>query len=312
MSNGAEHAPAAGAIEKAAPLFVLLAATLWGTMGIFVHGLDEAGLQTMDKVFLRSLVAVAMIAAYMLAFDRSAFKVRPRDLWCFFGTGICSMVFFNFCYFQTIMHASMSLAAVLLYTAPAFVLVMSHFLFSESLTGRKVLVLAIVFVGCVLATGALGGDLSVAPQWVLVGLGAGFGYALYSIFGRFALDKGYSSATITLYTFVFAMAGSALGAHPVQDVALVASDGGLFLLILALGLVNTVLPYILYNNGLKHMDTGKAAILATIEPVAATLFGIAFFGEVPSLAGVIGMAMVIGGIVLQSLSEGRDGEATNR
>ncbi|ACV21600.1 threonine and homoserine efflux system [Slackia heliotrinireducens] len=312
MSNGAEHTQAAGAIEKVAPLFVLLAATLWGTMGIFVHGLDEAGLQTMDKVFLRSLVAVAMIAAYMLAFDRSAFKVRPRDLWCFFGTGICSMVFFNFCYFQTIMHVSMSLAAVLLYTAPAFVLVMSHFLFSESLTGRKILVLAIVFVGCVLATGALGGDLSVAPQWVLVGLGAGFGYALYSIFGRFALDKGYSSATITLYTFVFATAGSALGAHPVQDVALVASDGGLFLLILALGLVNTVLPYILYNNGLKHMDTGKAAILATIEPVAATLFGIAFFGEVPSLAGVIGMAMVIGGIVLQSLSEGRDGEAINR
>ncbi len=92
---------------------------------------------------------------FLLIFDRKLFVIRLKDLWCFLGTGICSIVFFNFCYFKAITMTSLSVAAILLYTAPAIVMVLSYFLFKEKLTKRKLLALAMTFAGCVLVTGIL-------------------------------------------------------------------------------------------------------------------------------------------------------------
>ena len=63
-------------------------------------------------------------------------------------------------------------------------------------------------------------------------------------------------------------------------------------------MVVTVLPYALYSLGLTGTENGKAAILASAEPVAATLYGAVFFGEIPSVIGVIGIATVIVGILI--------------
>lgn len=96
---------------------------------------------------------------------------------------------------------SLSVAAVLLYTAPAFVMVLSYLLFHEKFTVRKSIALVLTFVGCVFVTGIIGSSQTLSGKGILIGIGAGFGYALYSIFGRFALKKGYDSFTISFYTF---------------------------------------------------------------------------------------------------------------
>ena len=173
-------------------------------MGLLVRPLNEIGLVTMDICFLRGFVTFVVMLAGLLLFDRDSLKIRLRDIWCFIGTGTLSVTFFNFCYFRTITLTSLSVAAVLLYTAPAFVMVMSFFLFKESMTKKKVIALIVAFIGCILVSGVItgGGDLN--ARGILVGLGAGFGYALYSIFGRYALQRGYNSLTITFYTFLFA------------------------------------------------------------------------------------------------------------
>ena len=89
----------------------------------------------------------------MIFFRRELLRIRLRDLWCFLGTGIGSIVFFNYCYFKTISLTSMSVAAVLLYTAPAIVMVLSRILFGERFTVRKVTALVMTFVGCIFVTG---------------------------------------------------------------------------------------------------------------------------------------------------------------
>ena len=181
---------------------VLLAGIFWGSMGLFVRQLNAAGLYAIDVMQLRVLASAIFVGLYLLLFDRQKLRLRPRDIWCFAGSGICSLMLFSWCYFTGMQAASLAVMAVLLYTAPVFVMLMSIVFFREKLTGAKLTALVLCLAGCVLVSG-VGSSERLGLRGLLLGLGAGFGYALYSIFGRCAIDRGYSSWTITFYTFVF-------------------------------------------------------------------------------------------------------------
>lgn len=285
-------------MKKIAPIFILLAGILWGSMGVFVRTLNGAGLASMDIVTIRNVGTAILIGIFLLIYNRSLFRFKIKDIWCFLGSGLCSIVFFNYCYFQTISLASLSVAAVLLYTAPAFVMVMSFFFFKEKLNGLKIGALVLTLVGCVLVTGILTGEQNLTLPGILTGIGAGFGYALYSIFSRFALEKGYHIFTILFYTFTFAMVGSI----PLSNMGGIARyvtgsfpDAGFTVIFV---LASTVIPYFLYTTGLKYVENGTASIIASIEPVVATLIGVFFMQETMSVLNAVGVALVIASIVM--------------
>lgn len=286
--------------KKTASVCVVAAGLLWGMIALFVRRLYANGFESMDIVALRSFGALLLMFVFLLIYDRALLKIKWKDIWCFVGTGILSLTFFNWCYFRTIVLTSLSVAAILLYTAPVIVVLLSALLFHERLTGKKVLCMIAAFVGCVLVTGVFSdGGAGLSAKGLLVGLGAGLGYALYSIFGRYAIEKGYSSFTISFYTFFF----SVIGTLPLMDAKgmvnrLAVEPVGNLLLIGGLALISTVLPYLLYTLGLTYVENGKASIMASVEPVMATLIGILVFGERLSVMGVLGMALVLGAVVL--------------
>ena len=280
-------------MKKLAPFLVILAGCLWGTMGIFVRHLNAIGLQSMEIVEARSvLTAVGMFAALAL-FRRDLLKVRAKDLWIFVGGGMASVILFNYCYFQTNQRASLSTAAILLYTSPVFVLLLSVPLFGEKLTRKKLICLVLAITGCALASGVASGGMALSPMTLLLGLGSGFGYGLYSIFSRFALQRGYHPITITAYIFLF----GALGGIPLTDFGqitqVVRADGGNLIYLMVYTLVTTIVPYISYTTGLQQVENGVAAVLACIEPVMATVFGIFVFSEMPTLSGWLGILLVL-------------------
>lgn len=285
-------------MKKFSSVLILIAGVLWGSMGLFVRTLNGAGLASMEIVGLRAAVTAASLFLFLLLFDRKLFRIRWRDLWCFLGTGICSIVFFNYCYFKAITMTSLSVAAILLYTAPAIVMVLSYFLFGEKLTKRKLLSLAMTFVGCVLVTGILTETGGVSAGGILVGLGAGLGYALYSIFSRYALEKGYASLTITFYTFLIAAVGSCFLTDMRAVVAVATDSAGSFVFCLAFGVLCTVVPYLTYTLGLQYVENGKASIIASVEPVMATLLGALFFHEKLTISGVLGTVLVLAALVI--------------
>ena len=258
----------------------------------------------MDICFLRGFVTFMVMLTGLLIFDRKALRIKWKDIWCFIGTGALSVTFFNFCYFKTITLTSLSVAAVLLYTAPAFVMVMSFFLFKESMTKRKVLALVVAFVGCVFVSGVVtgGGDLNV--RGILVGLGAGFGYALYSIFGRYALQRGYTSITITFYTFLFATVATIFMVDVSSIYNIVETHSSIGVYAVFMILLVTLFPYLCYTKGLAGMENGTASVIASIEPVMATALGILIYKEEMTLAGAFGMILVLGSIVMLN-SEGK-------
>lgn len=284
-------------------LFILLAGCLWGSMGVFVHMLRDAGLTNMQMVEIRAVVTAIVLFVALAIIKPSLLKVKWQHLWCFFGTGILSVVFFNYCYVTTISISSMAVAAVLLYTSPIFVMLLSRLLFKEKFTGKKWIALGLAFAGCLLVGGIFSGDARLSLPAFLFGIGSGFGYALYSIFSRYAIQYGYSGWTITAYTFLFAAIGGACLTDFNGIFAAVKTGGvqlvGLFLLFTA---VTTLLPYVFYTTGLQSTENSKAAVIVSIEPVIAALLGL-LRGERPAPITWIGILLVLFAVMLLSLPQ---------
>lgn len=289
-----------------APAFVLLAGILWGSMGLFVRLLNAAGLYALEVAQLRFLLGAFFVGLYLLIFHRDRFRIRVRDLWCFLGTGLCSLLFFSWCYFTGMGVASLSVMSVLLYTAPVFVMLLSCLLFHERLTAKKLLALAMSVGGCVLVSGLGGAQLGL--NGLLLGLGAGFGYALYSIFGRFAINRGYDSWTITFYSFLVCALGCAFLADWRAISAIVLPDASLLGWSAAMALFTGFLAYVFYTKGLEGMPSSRASILASIEPVTATVLGTLVFHEPLDWTGAAGIALVLGAIAVLSIHSPRQAE----
>ena len=276
---------------------VLLAGTLWGSMGLFVRKLNAVGLYALDIVQLRIAISLILVGLYLLIFARDNLRVRLRDLWCFAGTGIVSLLLFSWCYFSGMQEASLSVMAVLLYTSPAFIMLLSVLLFRETLTRQKLLALVLTFTGCCLVSG-LGSGSAVSMKGLLLGLGSGFFYALYSIFSRYAIERGYGSWTITFYTFLFCLLASAPLAHWGLIAQALSSDASVPVYALLMGLLTGFLAYIFYTKGLEGMESSRAGILASVEPVVGTIIGTLVFHEPLPVQSVLGIALVLGGIVV--------------
>ncbi|MBQ8469147.1 MAG: EamA family transporter, partial [Clostridia bacterium] len=165
-------------------LLVLLAGISWGTSGIFVRYFTAWDLSTMQQTFFKVAVAGTLMLLYCLLFDRSALKIRLKDLWVFLGAGVISLTFFTWCYFSTIQATSMSTAAILLYLAPTLVMLMSSVLFKEQITKQKVVACILAFAGCVFVSGIIGNATPLPLRALVTGLLSALGYALYSIFGQ--------------------------------------------------------------------------------------------------------------------------------
>ena len=282
---------------------VLAAGCLWGFMGFFTRTLAGIGVDSTGAILLRCAIAAMLFAATILLTDPRQFRVKPKDFWCFFGSGVCSLLFFTYCYFQAITLMSLSTAAILLYTAPSIVMVLSLFLFKEKITVRKLLALVLAFAGCCLVSGIVSSEKALTATGLLYGLGSGVGYALYSIFARFALDRGYTSNTVNFYSCLLASIGAGLIWGVSEPVGAMFSAWGNFGLCVAAGLITCYLPYLLYTYGLTGLETGKASILASVEPVVATLVGIFVFHESMTLMSAAGVLCVLFAVALLNLKQ---------
>lgn len=286
---------------QSAYLSIISGACLWGLIALFFKFLSACGFSPLQVVTLRVLVAALLMTAIILKIDPGLLKICWRDSWLFIGTGLLSLVFFNYCYFRAIDGSSISIAVLLLYTAPVFVMLLSLILFGEKFTGRKMLALLATFCGCGLITGIFASKLALTAEAFAFGLASGFGYALYSIFGKLALRR-YSTLTITAYTFYFATLGALPLADPQQLFTLLA-DWRAAAGALAIALICTVAPYLLYTRGLQDVDAGQASILATLEPLVAAAVGIFVFGEEVTAAKILGMALILASIFILNTSK---------
>ena len=280
------------------PALILLAGCFWGSMGIFVRRLADYGFSSIQIVAIRVTLAALIFCMLLLIKDPSGFRISVKDFPLFLGLGFGSILFFTVCYFTAITMMPLSTAAILLYTSPIWIMLMSVLFFHEKLTGRKLLALVLAFAGCVLVSGISGEGMTLPG--LLVGLGSGIGYGLYSILGTVALRR-YSPFTVTTYTFVFAALGSWLICRPAEMLAKFAAAPdlpGLVFFCFLTALVTAVIPFLAYTLGLQTVEASRAGILATVEPLVATLIGVVVFSEPLTLLSGLGILLILAAVVL--------------
>ena len=275
---------------------ILLAAALWGIIGLWNRRLMAGGFSPTDIVVVRNFGGMALLCAVFAVKDRRVFRVRKAHLKYFFGTGVVSVVLFTVCYFTCQKLCSLAAASILLYTAPSFVVVLSALLWREAVTKRKLLALLLTLLGCAMVCGVFSGEVTVTVTGLALGLGAGFFYALYSIFGRYALAH-YDSITVTVWPFLFAGPASLVLLRR-RDIAAFAARPDLLVTAACLVVFSTVLPYLFYTRGLAGVESGKASIMASLEPVVAALVGVAVYHEPMTALTAAGILCVLGGVAI--------------
>lgn len=284
-------------MSKQASAAVIAAGTLWGIICIFIRTLSDAGLDSIQIAAVRTVIAAVFFSAVLAVGDKERLIIKLSDLWIFAGMGIISIVLFNCFYFYTMIHSQASVAVVLLYTSPVFVTLLSAIFFREKITPIKIISLITAFIGCTLVVGIFGSGYKVTPLILITGLASGLFYAMYTIFGRLALER-YDTRTVTAYTFIFAAAGLIPICRINKIAALISDKPILIPWCLGIGFICTVLPYFLYTWGLRNLESGRAAILAAVEPLVGAVIGMTLFRENHGMFKLIGIAMIIAAIVL--------------
>lgn len=276
-------------------LYVISGAILWGLISLFSNTLADNGLSPENIVAIRSFGAAVVIFIIFAVKDKSLLKIELKDIKYFIGTGIISFVFFNWCLFTSMNECSAAIAVVLLYTAPVFVTLMSAVLFKEKITKIKIFALIMTVIGCMFVTGVVRGKINGTLFGVICGIGSGVFYALYSIFGRYALEK-YSASTVTVYTFIFAALGSIPLIEPGSLINGLSNTTAIMSAILIV-VVSTVSPFLLYTKGLTGVESGTASILATAEPAVGVLVSVFILHQPINLISVVGVLLILGAVI---------------
>lgn len=296
-------------MEQIYNIMPIISGICFGSAGIFVRELSE-NMNSTSIISSRILIAILLLGLWIAVRYPMNFRIKLKDSWIFVGAGVLGTLGLNLCYNFSINELSLSLAAVLIALAPIFVMVFAFFMFHEAITAKKVISIILALVGCVLTSGILENNASMHWSWIAILVGsasAGF-YALYSIFSKVGMKKSYPALTITFYSML-AIAVVLLPFTQWDNMAhyIAANPLRNTLFMVMHSLCTAVCPYAFYTVALDHMEAGKASILCSCEPVAAMVFGLFFFEEIPTVLSVTGLMIVLLALAMLVLSDKRQG-----
>jgi drug/metabolite transporter (DMT)-like permease len=250
-------------------LYVLTAAFMWGLIGVFTKFVLSQGVGALEIAFWRAMFGWVFFFTHALLAGQA--RAHRSDLPALFGFGFICVTLFYGAYQVAIRDVGMALAAVLLYTAPAWVALLSRLVLKERMTMVKALCVGMTILGA--------------------GLLSGFTYALYYIFGKKFLYR-YPTPTI----FVYALPFGALLLLPFIDFTPKSAET--WLMLAGMALVTSYGAFSFYYAGLKRMDATFASIVATFEPVVAAVTAFLLFGEKFSMLGYAGSTLIIGAVLM--------------
>ena len=279
---------------------ILTAGFLWGCIPIFINGLAGTGLSTVGISSVRLFSAAIVYIVFLLIKDKKQLHIHLRDIWMFILSGVVSIALFNYLYSYTVIHSEASIAVVLLYTSPIFTMLLSAVFFKDKLTMKSIICLVLVFAGCVMVSGLLGGTAKLYLPVFLTGLGSGLFWGAYTIFSRISLKK-YSSMTVSAWSMI--LAGAVMIPFGIAEKvpAQIVQNPTILLWGFGIAAVSTVTPFALYTYGLQYIDSGKAAIMATFELVVGNIVGMVLYHDSHEPIKILGILLSIAAIIILNL-----------
>lgn len=265
------------------PALIIAAAALWALIGVLGTLAIRRGVAPLEIAFWRAAIGGALFAVHAAA--TRARPPRGGDLARTVAFGIAGVSVFFAAYQLAVRHGGASLASVLLYTAPAFVAVLSVPVLGERLGRRELLAVVASVVGVAIVSLASGGA-RLGAAAIGFGLTSGLAYALYYLFGKPMFARHPPVAVLAV-----ALPVGALGLAPAVPFA--AHPPAAWGLLAAMGIASTYLTYLAYATGLRTLPATRASVIATLEPVIASGLAAAVLGERLAPAAYLGGGIVV-------------------
>ncbi|TVR32040.1 MAG: DMT family transporter [Balneolaceae bacterium] len=286
-------------MKNVSTVFVVLAALFWGLSGGIGGILIADDWDAFVVSFYRGAIGLVFVLVWLMLRPHGS-GLASRRLWFWSiiaGLGIAGNFAF---YFVSIGEGSVAVAVTLMYSAPVFVYLVSFTLKLEKSTPLKWTAVAMVMAGIVLLTQIYNIDASgVTLIGVGAGLLAGLSYAVF-IFGfKYAAPHG-SPQAILVIAFAVLVIVLIWPSDADQAVAVLSTQD--WLLFAVLGVLGAGLSFIIYIVGLKHTAPAVASIVAMVEPVTASLFGVAVLNETLAGLQIFGLVLILVTVTALSVS----------
>lgn len=285
--------------RRAAVIAVVASAACFATLGVLQRWAYSAGAEPMSLLAVRFAAAAAVMAIVQALRDPKSLRVSRSDMLRFAAMSLTGYGAASLCYAFAVKMIGPSVTTVLLYTYPAIVSIIGWLFLSEPFPPRRIAAVLLTFVGCALAAGVFAGSAAIAPLGIVLGLGAGLGYAVFNVIS-FRTMRRTPRLTLMAYTFALSaveMAAVALFSGTAGNVAVwhIGAWGSVALMVA----VPTFAALMLYLGGIQRMGAAQAAIVSTLELPFAVLFAaLAFPAEQLTALQMAGAAVVLGGVVL--------------
>lgn len=313
-----DPSPKTTTLSRGYPI-ALASAAILSTSAIFIRHLTTTyNLPPIILSFWRAVFLTGVLFIILLLRGRGLLAVSQRSLGYLALYGLV-LALFNSLWTVSVSINGAAAGTVMSYVSGAFTALLGWWFLKESLTPVKGLVVVMCLAGCVLVAGAYSPSAwQVNLTGILAGIGSGLGYAVYSLMGRSASNRGLNPWTTLLYTFAFGavwllgidLAGGGVlpGTAPGFANLLwpgMTSLGWLLLFILAA--IPTLAGFGLYNVSLSLMPSSVVNLVVTTEPAFTALWAYLLLGERFTLIQAAGGLLIILGVVVLRVTEKRPG-----
>ncbi len=243
-------------------------------------------------VEMRLLIAVALLGAWLRLRDPSTLRIRRSELPYFLVLGLCGVAAIQGSYYYTISELGVGLAILLQYLAPAIIVAYEVARGKERLSLPTALSLVSAITGtALLVSGVPRGDWWTHPMGWLVGFSSAFFFAFYILYSKWGLSR-HRAETVLFYSFLFAGIFWAT-VSPIGQLLGSRLPARVWWLFLSLALFSTLVPFSLFNAGLRRLSPSQAGILATLEPVVAIGTSAVFLREWLKPVQLVGAGLVL-------------------
>ncbi|MEW5959868.1 MAG: DMT family transporter [Chloroflexota bacterium] len=298
-------------------MIALVSAAILSTTAIFIRYLTQTyHMPPLVLAFWRDCFVVLTLLPVLGVLRSSLLRVTRHHLLYLIVYGLV-LAIFNALWTLSVSLNGAAISTVLAYCSAGFTALLGWWLLNERLDWAKFLAVSLSLGGCILVSEAL--DLA---AWranligILAGLLSGLLYAVYSLMGRSASQRGLNPWTTLLYTFgfatVFLLVFNLLPGGLVPGAAIRPEDifwlgqalaGWGILILLAAG--PTVAGFGLYNVSLSYLPSSIANLILTLEPAFTAVIAYFLLGERLNGLQLGGSLMILTGVVFLRIYEGR-------
>jgi drug/metabolite transporter (DMT)-like permease len=287
---------------------VAIAATLFAVNGSVSKVVLDSGLSSLELAQIRATCAALGLVVFLLAFARRRLRVDRRELLFLVAFGIVGVALVQWLYFVAIHNLPVGVALLIEFTAPLFVALFARFVYEEQIRRRIWVAVVLCLAGLAVVVEIWTG-VAFSTVGVTAALGGALGLTAYLLMAE-RERRHRDPVSLSFYGFLFA-AGLWAVVQPLWRFPWDVLDDSVSLqghlsehaapvwaLVGFVIVVGTIITFSLLTGALRHITATRASIVATLEPVIATVVAWVWLGETFGTAQLVGGAVVLAGIFL--------------